>query len=291
MAAPSLFPKFLGRFLRETRSLPALAILALILVLAAGAPVIAPYHPLEQDLLHRLAPPSREHILGTDGLGRDILSRLIFGARYSLLIAIGAVVIGTSVGVVAGLSAGYFGGRVDTLVSRVTEVLMAFPGLLLALVFVTILGPGLMNVFLAIGINASPHFMRISRIETMAIKRKEFVEAAVAIGAGHWHIITRHIFLNLIPSVMVLASLRIGHTLLTAASLGFLGLGLPPDLPEWGTMLNHARGYMRTTPYAAISPGIAITLTVLALNWIGDGLRDFLDPRLRSRGAIRNIGG
>jgi peptide/nickel transport system permease protein len=257
------------------------AILAVFLVLAIGAPLVAPDDPEAQDLRNNFQPPGQGHVLGTDNLGRDIFSRILFGARISFLIGISSVAVGLVAGGTLGLVAGYCGGLTDSVIMRVMDVLLAFPGILLAIAIISILGPGVPNTMLAVGIFSIPTFARIIRASVLSIKVTEFVEAGRALGASNLDLIWRHILPNCLSPVIVESTLRMGTSILTASGLSFLGLGVQPPSPEWGAMLSHARGYLRNAPHLSIAPGMAITLVVLSLSLLGDGLRDALDPRLK----------
>jgi peptide/nickel transport system permease protein len=258
----------------------AVIIFALIFI-AILAPFIAPHDPIEQNLEHRLLPPNTEYLLGTDNLGRCILSRLIHGTSVSLLISVMVVGVSTFVGVTLGLLAGYRGGLIDELIMRIVDILLAFPGIVLALVVVGILGPSLYNVMLALAIVGWTSYARVVRGTVLSVKEKEFVEAARALGASDVRIMFRHILPNIMAPVIVMATLGMAHVILAAAALSFLGLGAQPPTPEWGSMLNGGRAFMRTAPHLTIFPGLAIMVTVLAFNFLGDGLRDALDPRLK----------
>ncbi|MCL0083294.1 ABC transporter permease [Thermodesulfovibrionales bacterium] len=255
-------------------------ILALIFI-AVLAPFIAPHDPIEQNLEHRLLSPNTEYLLGTDNLGRCILSRLIHGTSVSLQIGVMVVGIAAFVGVTLGLVAGYRGGLIDELIMRIVDILLAFPGIILALVIAGILGPSLFNVMLALAVVGWTSYARVVRGAVLSVKEKEFVEAAQALGAGEARIMFRHILPNVMAPVIVMATLGMAHVILAAAALGFLGLGAQPPTPEWGSMLNDGRAFMRTAPHLTIFPGLAIMVTVLAFNFLGDGLRDALDPRLK----------
>jgi peptide/nickel transport system permease protein len=256
-------------------------IIFVLIFLAILAPFIAPHDPIEQNLEHRLLAPNTQYLLGTDNLGRCILSRLIHGASVSLLIGIMVVGISAFVGVTLGLLAGYRGGLIDELIMRIVDILLAFPGIILALVVIGILGPSLYNVMLALAIVGWTSYARVVRGTVLSVKEKEFVEAARVLGASDVRIMFRHILPNIMAPVIVMATLGMAHVILAAAALSFLGLGAQPPTPEWGSMLNSGRAFMRTAPHLTIFPGLAIMVTVLAFNFLGDGLRDALDPRLK----------
>ncbi|MCL0065155.1 ABC transporter permease [Dehalococcoidia bacterium] len=255
-------------------------ILALVLI-AVLAPFIAPHDPIEQNLEHRLLSPNTEYLLGTDNLGRCILSRLIHGTSVSLQIGIMVVGIASITGVTLGLIAGYRGGLTDELIMRIVDILLAFPGIILALAIAGILGPSLYNVMLALAVIGWTSYARVVRGSVLSVKEKEFVEAAQALGTGEARIMFRHILPNVMAPVIVMATLGMAHVILAAAALSFLGLGAQPPTPEWGSMLNDGRAFMRSAPHLTIFPGLAIMVTVLAFNFLGDGLRDILDPRLK----------
>ncbi|MCL0051381.1 nickel ABC transporter permease subunit NikC [Thermodesulfovibrionales bacterium] len=256
-------------------------IILVLIFIAVLAPFIAPHDPIEQNLEHRLLSPNTEYLLGTDNLGRCILSRLIHGTSVSLQIGVMVVGIAAFVGVTLGLVAGYRGGLIDELIMRIVDILLAFPGIILALVIAGILGPSLFNVMLALAVVGWTSYARVVRGAVLSVKEKEFVEAAQALGAGEARIMFRHILPNVMAPVIVMATLGMAHVILAAAALGFLGLGAQPPTPEWGSMLNDGRAFMRTAPHLTIFPGLAIMVTVLAFNFLGDGLRDALDPRLK----------
>ncbi|KTQ79392.1 peptide transporter [Aureimonas ureilytica] len=264
-----------------------LVVFVLIVLLALLAPVIAPYDPTAQNRDALLVPPVWEaggraaFLLGTDAVGRDILSRLLFGAQYSLFIGVVVVVLAVSTGVVVGLVAGYFRGWVDTVIMRVMDVILAFPSLLLALVLVAILGPGLTNAMIAIALVLQPHFVRLTRASVMAEKEREYVVAARVVGAGPMRLMFKTILPNCLGPLIVQATLSFSSAILDAAALGFLGLGAQPPTPEWGTMLAEAREFVLRAWWVVTLPGLAILITVLAINLVGDGLRDALDPKMR----------
>jgi glutathione transport system permease protein len=251
---------------------------------AAFAPWVAPYDPLAQDLAVALEPPGAQHWLGTDQLGRDMLSRLIFGGQVSLATGLGSVAFGIATGATLGLLAGYRGGWLDTLIMRGCDVLLAFPGFILAAAVVAVLGPGLGNLILAIGIRAAPAFGRLARNLALSLRERAYVEAARAIGVPDPRILGRHVAPNLLAPVLALATLRTGTGILTGAALSFLGIGVAAETPDWGTMLSLAQPYMRRYPHLVIFPGLAIVVAVLGLNLLADDVRDAWDPRLRGAG-------
>ncbi|MCD4842090.1 MAG: nickel ABC transporter permease subunit NikC [Methanosarcinales archaeon] len=261
-----------------------IAIIGLIIIItlafiALFAPFIAPHDPIEQNLEKRLLPPCREYPMGTDDLGRCLLSRIIYGARVSLQLGVIVVGIITVIGVTLGLISGYYGGIVDEIIMRLVDVVLAFPGIILALAVAGALGPGLFNVMLALAMVGWTGLARVVRGSVLSVKQKEFVESARALGCSDLHIMTRHILPNVMAPVIVLATLDMAFIILAAAGLSFLGLGAQPPTPEWGSMLNNGRAFMRTAPHLTTFPGLAIMVAVLAFNFLGDGLRDALDPR------------
>ncbi|MDI3341372.1 MAG: ABC transporter permease [Sphaerobacter sp.] len=250
-----------------------------LVVMAVVAPVISPHDPVEMVLADQFLPPSRSHPFGTDEFGRDILTRIFYGARISLRVGVVAVGIAGVVGSLVGLCAGYFGKWVDLISQQIIDVMLAFPGLLLALAIIAVLGSSLTNVMIAVGIGSVPSYARLMRGQVLSLKQKEYVEAARAMGAGHWRILSRHILPNAVSPIIVLASLGIASSILSAAALSFIGLGAQPPTPEWGAMLAAGRDYLRDEWWIATFPGIAIALTVFGFNVLGDGLRDALDPK------------
>lgn len=257
-------------------------IILLMLVLAAiAAPLLTSYDPDKQKLVDVLIHPNAPHPLGTDHLGRDVLARLLYGGRLSLMIGLLAVGIGLLVGMPLGAVSGYYGGWVDMIVQRVADILLSFPSILLALSLVAVLGVGLRNVIISVGVSAVPRFIRIVRGSVLTIREQTYVEAARAVGVKDHTILRRHILINALAPVIVQATLSLGSAILTAAGLGFLGLGVQPPTAEWGAMLGEGRQYIFSASYMATFPGIAIFLAVLGFNLMGDGLRDALDPRLR----------
>jgi peptide/nickel transport system permease protein len=266
----------------------ALAILLVVTFAAIFGPLISPADPNRQNIMLRLADPlttARNHafyLLGTDGLGRDIFSRLLYGARVSLLVGICAIVVGGAIGVIAGLVSGYFGGWIDDVIMRIADVQLAFPFILLAIMFLVVLGPGVVNIILVLGIGQWVTYARIVRAQTLSLKQKEFVEAARAIGDRTSVILFRTILPNVVGPLTVIASFNVASVILSEASLSFLGLGVPPSVPTWGSMLAESRDQLLANKWwLAFFPGIAIVLTVLSFNILGDWLRDFFDPRLK----------
>lgn len=257
----------------------ALAVVVLLLVAAVFAPQLATHQPTRQDFRAVLQPPSGAHYLGTDEIGRDIFSRVVFGARVSVTVGVLSVALGALVGITIGLLAGFYGGALDGVLMRVIDVLLAFPGILLAILLATALGAGLGPVIIAVAAYSVPTFARVMRGSVLAVRSREFVEAARAAGAGGGRLILKHVFLNSFSPVLVYATLLMGGAILTAAALSFLGVGVAPPTPEWGAMISTARDYMRRAPHVIVGPGIAIFLTVLSFNILGDALRDALDPK------------
>jgi len=258
-----------------------LFVIAALVVLALIGPWIAPYNPLIPDPIHRLQTPSWTHPFGTDSLGRDILSRIIYGSRISLIIGLIAVSISLIPGTILGLLAGFYGKRVDEPIMRLMDILLAFPAILLAIFITAILGPNLLNTMIAVGIVYIPHYARIVRSTVLSLKEQLFVQAIRSLGGSNLRIIVRHILPNTLPPIIVYATLGMGTAVLQAAALGFLGLGAQPPLPEWGTMLSEGRQYIQNAPHVAAFPGLFIFILVLGFNLFGDGLRDILDPSLK----------
>lgn len=270
------------RQLRRNRAAVAGAIiLAIEIILAVGAPIFARYDPIEQDFSVALQGPTHAHLFGTDDVGRDLLSRVMYGARISLSVGLIAVGIGSITGVILGVIAGFYGGVIDTLLLRFMDVLLAFPGILLALAVVAVLGPGLYNVMIAVGFGGIPAYTRLARASTLSVRERDYVLAARAIGCPNGRIMGRYILPNVIPPVIVLATLGIAGAILTAAGLSFIGVGAQPPSPEWGAMLSLGRQYLQRAWWVTVFPGLAIMLTVLSVNMVGDAVRDALDPKLR----------
>jgi peptide/nickel transport system permease protein len=274
-----------GRLVRA-KPLGALGGLLIVGLVATAvlAPVLAPYDPIRIKSADRLQPPSLRYLLGTDDFGRDILSRVIHGARISVFLGLGAVGISTGLATVIGVLSGYYGGRIDTAVQRCIDTLMAFPGLVVLLTIMAMLGQGLGNVILALGIGGTAGNARIIRSAVLAIKENQYIEVARATGCRDWQIIVRYILPNIAAPIMVVATLGLSVAILSESSLSFLGFGVPPPTPSWGAMLSGSgRTYMLQAPWMAIFPGMAISLAVFGFNMLGDALRDLLDPKLRGR--------
>ena len=257
-----------------------LAIVLVAVLAAVVGPALTPYSPAAQELSRRLEPPSLSHPFGLDELGRDILARLLTGARISLLVGLAVVSVSSLVGMTLGSIAGYFGGRVDDGISRVVDVLMAFPGILLAIALVAVLGPSLTNVVLALSVIGWVGYARLVRGQALRARELDFVQAARALGAGSTRIVIRHVLPTALPAVVVQASLGMAGAIIAEASLSFLGLGVQPPTPSWGTMLDAGRAHLFDAPHLTIFPGLAIALLVLGFNFLGDGLRDRVDPKL-----------
>lgn len=257
--------------------------LFIVLLCALFAPLIAPYDPLQIDTDNTLQPPSRKYWFGTDDVGRDVFSRVIWGARISLRVSIISAGISTIAGLCLGLLSGYYGGMLSFVILRVMDLLLAFPGILLALVIVAILGTGLENVMIAVGIAAIPTFTRVVHGTVLSLKENVYIEAAQVVGCRDMRIILRYIIPNILPPVIVLSTLQVASAIFATASLSFIGLGAQPPTSEWGAMVSRGRHALRSAMWMSTFPGLAIALVVIAINLIGDGLRDALDPRIRSR--------
>ena len=260
----------------------AILVLAVFALLALLAPHIAPYDPYQAQMDESMMPPSWQHLMGTDLAGRDILSRVLHGARISMIIGIFSVAISVSIGATIGLISGYYGGWIDTVVMRLIDTLMAFPGILLAMSIVAMLGTGLVNVIIAVGIGGITNFARISRGAVLSIKSEVYIDAAKSVGGSDARVIFLHVLPNAFPTILVLASMSYGWALLSATGLSFLGLGAAPPIAEWGAMLSDGRKVMWDAPWAAVFPGMAILFVVLSSNLLGDAIRDILDPKLRN---------
>jgi len=267
------------RFLKHRLAVAGLGLILALAVLALSARYVAPHDPIRQDLPHALAWPSTEFPLGTDEFGRCILSRILFGARLSLLVGVIATAIGAAAGILSGLAAGYF-PRLDAPVMRCMDVLLAFPSILLAIAVVAALGPSLGNVMIAVGVRSIPSFARLSRSMVLSLKELEFVQGAAALGASHARVLFRHILPNSVSPLLVFSSMQVATAILLAAILSFLGLGVQPPTPEWGKMVSDGRAYLMEAPHVSLFPGLAIFIAVMGFNCLGDGLRDALDPRV-----------
>jgi len=285
--APTARQVALRRLLRLRWGLAAAGILAVIIASAILAPWIAPHDPLAVNVRHRLGPPAwmdqgaREHVLGTDQVGRDLLSRMIYGGRVSLLVSVCSVLISTTIGVLFGLAAGYFGGRIDWTIMSGVNVMLTFPFVLLALAVIAVLGPSLSNMILVLGVAGWPVYARVVRAETMALREREFVVAGRALGMSHARIVFRQILPNLMSAIVVIATLQVAQVIVAESFLSFLGLGIQPPTPAWGNMLGEGRVYMLNSWWIATFPGLAIFVTTLAINLMGNALRDWLDPHLK----------
>ena len=286
-AAPSAGQVSRRRLWRLKWGLAAAALMLGIVTSALFAPWIAPHDPLAVNIRHRLAPPAwmeggtAQHLLGTDQVGRDLLSRVLYGGRVSLIVGVTAVLISASIGVLVGLAAGYFGSRVDWIIMTVVNVMLTFPFVLLALAVIAVLGPSLINMIIVLGVADWPLYTRVIRAETMALREREFVTAGRALGMSHVRIIFRQILPNLMSAIVVIATLQVARVIILESFLSFLGLGVQPPTPAWGNMLGEGRIYMLNSWWIAAFPGLAIFVTTLAINLMGNGLRDWLDPHLK----------
>ena len=267
------------RFAKHRLAVIGLGVILALVVLALGARQVAPHDPIRQDLPHALAKPSAEFPLGTDEFGRCILSRILFGARISLVVGVIATAIGATAGILLGLTAGYF-PRADAPVMRCMDVLLAFPSILLAIAVVAALGPSLGNVMIAVGVRSVPSFARVSRSMVLSLKELEFVQGATALGVSHARVLFGHVLPNSVSPLLVFSSMQVATAILLAAILSFLGLGVQPPTPEWGKMVSDGRAYLMEAPHVSLFPGLAIFIAVMGFNCLGDGLRDALDPRV-----------
>lgn len=266
-------------FKRNQSAVVGLIMVIVIILVAIFAPLIAPHNPLEQSVINRLQGPSRDYPLGRDAYGRDVLSRIIYGTRVALQVGIFSVLLGGVVGTAIGVIAGYFGGKVESGLMRLVDVLLAFPDLIMGLLVMAVLGPGLLKLIVAIGFTLIPRFARIAYGQTLVLKEKEFVDAAHALGQRNGVILYRHVLPNISGELVVLASLWIAAAIRLEASLSFIGLGVPPPTPTWGQMIREGTVYLASLPLLSLAPGAALLVTVFAFNLVGDGLRDVLDPR------------
>jgi len=281
-----VFKEELLTLLRNRSAMVSMAIVAFVVLIAIFAPLVSPYDPNVQDYANRLTAPSAEHWLGTDRAGRDTLSRLIYGARVSLIVGLSSVVLSTLIGVPLGILSGYYGGWLDDVLMRVIDALMAFPALIMALMILAALGDGLTNVVIAIAVAFVPRFARLARAPTLAVKEREFVEAAQAQGMNDLRILAVHIFPNVMAPIIILATLYLANAIRQEANLSFLGLGVQPPTATWGNMIRDGMVVLRDAPSLALTSGFAIIVIVLAFNILGDGIRDAFDPKLRGEGAV-----
>jgi peptide/nickel transport system permease protein len=287
IAGPSAGRRSLRRLWRLKWGLAAAGVLLLIIFVTLAAPWLAPYSPVEVDIRHRLGPPAwmeggkTDHWFGTDQIGRDLLSRMIYGGRVSLLIGVTAVAISSTIGVLLGLAAGYFGAKIDWIIMTLINVMLTFPFVLLALAVIAVLGPSLLNMILVLGVAGWPIYARVIRAETMALREREFVVAGRALGMSHARIIFGQILPNLISAITVVATLQIAQVIILESFLSFLGLGVQPPTPAWGNMLGEGRVYMLNSWWIAAFPGAAIFVTTLVINLMGNALRDWLDPHMK----------
>ena len=277
----SLWKEAWKRLFKNKTAMLGLTIIGILSIVAILAPVLAPYDPIKTSVLERLEAPSGEHLLGTDNLGRDILSRIIYGSRISIQVGVISVSIALVLGVTFGVLAGYYGGWIDNLIMRFIDIMLAFPSILLAIVIMAILGPQLSNAMIAIGFVNLPRFARIVRSSVLSVKEDEYVSAARSLGASDFRIIMKHILPNCLAPLTVQSTLSIATAILEAAGLSFLGLGAQPPTPEWGAMLTAGQSAIQLAPWVVTFPGLAIVITVLGFNLFGDGLRDALDPKMK----------
>lgn len=276
--------KALKRFVRNPLSVVGLVLVVTVTACALAAPVLAPHDPAEQHLFDKRSKPFGKYVLGADQFGRDILSRLIYGSRVSLTVAVGSILIALAGGLAVGIVSGYAGGIWDAVLMRMMDLLLSFPYLLLAIVLVTAFGSGVFNTTLAIGVWAMPTFARIVRVSVLSLKKREFVVSAMAVGASPSRIILSHIIPNFVSPVIVYATLFMANAIMMEAALSFLGLGVQPPTPSWGEMISSGRNFLMVAPHVSTIPGFAIMLAVLGFNLLGDGLRDALDPKMRVSG-------
>ncbi len=277
----SQFKYIVSRLKRNKMAVAGLIIIIIMTLVAIFSPWLAPYQYDKTDLANMFSPPSREHLFGTDELGRDILSRIMYGGRYSLRIGIISISCAAVAGAAIGSIAGYFGGKSDLLIMRILDVIQAIPGLVLAIAVSATLGPGFTNCIIALAIGVTPAFARMTRASILNIRKMEYLEAATSINASSFRIISRHVLPNALSPLIVQSTMGIATAILIAASLSFIGLGVQPPTPEWGAMLAGGRNYITNYPHLVIFPGVTIMIAVLSLNMLGDGLRDALDPKLK----------
>lgn len=279
----SLYARSLRHFLRNRVALLSLVLVGLIILVSALAPYLTSYDPVGRNAAQRLMPPSAEFLMGTDALGRDVLTRILYGGQISLQVGFLSIIASALIGVPLGLLAGYAGGKVDNIVMRIMDLILAFPGLILIIWLVGLLGSNIYNVIFAIALFSLPTYSRLARGQTLSIYERDYVLAARCMGASPFRIMFLHIFPNIVSSLIVVLTLSVSDAIITGASLSFLGLGVRPPTPEWGAMLSDGRGYLRNAWWMSFFPGIIITLLVLALNLVGDALRDAFDPNVLSK--------
>lgn len=278
------FSRFLKNFVQRKISIIGFVILVSIIVIAICAPFIATHAPTEQNLVDRIKEPSGDYFFGTDKYGRDVFSRVVYGARISLLVAFVASGIGLVIGGISGAISAYYGRWLDNVVMRIMDILLSFPSILLALLIMAFLGPSMTNIMIAIGITAIPEFARVARSSILSLKESDYVLAEHSMGASDFRILFKHIIPNGLAPVIVLFSLKMGTAILVEASLSFLGLGVDPSIPSWGSIIADGRNLLREAPWISVSAGIAVMITVIGFNFIGDGLRDALDPKINKTG-------
>ncbi len=278
---PSETLRLLRRLRRSRNIMIGGAVLLVVIIMTTLAPVLSHYDPLEVTASIRLKPPSAEYLFGTDDFGRDVFTRVLYGGRLSLVVGLASVALASVVGTLLGVVAGYYGGLVDTLIMRFMDVMLAFPGILLALAIVAVLGRSLPNVMIAVGISSIPFYTRVVRGSTLSVKQIDYMLAARAIGCPTWALMFRHIVPNILSSVIIITTNGVAAAIISGAALSFLGLGAQPPTPEWGIMLSTGRAFLRQASWVTTFPGLAIMITVVAINLLGDGLRDVLDPRLK----------
>jgi len=277
---------FTVEFARHPGAAIGVVVLAVLILMSVLAPWVAPFDPNQTDVGARLGAPNAVNLFGTDLFARDIFSRIVWGGRYSLTVGIATVLFALIIGSALGIFLGYCGGRIDAIGSRAIDVMLGFPSVVLAILVVVVLGVGLVNVVIAVGIAQIPRFARVARGAVLGVKEQLFIDSARAIGASHWRIMSRHLLPNVVPTLIVLGTLNLGEAILATATLSFLGLGAQPPTPEWGAMLNGGREYMRYAPWMMIFPGLALFLAVMSVNLIGDRLSYLLDPKSRVRRVI-----
>lgn len=273
--------KIVRIFIKNRLAIIGAVVFLMIVLIAILAPLISPYDPLNQSVISLLKRPGKIHLLGTDDFGRDILSRIIWGARTSLIVGISSVLLGMLVGTVMGMIAGYFGGGIETTIMRTVDVLMCFPDLILGLGIMAVLGSSLINLIISIGIVLAPRFTRLAYAPTLVVRKRDYTDAARAIGVGAPRIITRHILPNIYGEILVAGTLWVGEAIRLEANFSFIGLGIPPPTPTWGNMIREGMSYLARAPWLSFFPGLAILITILSLNMLGDGIRDITDPKLR----------